>query len=632
MIEKLQQLGYKLNLISYNELNCYSVVELLYLIINRVNDVIDVLNGVTSIGIEHIVVDELNRWLDDGTLAKVINEEVFTELSSAIDALKILDVALLGAKGDGISNDTQYFETGMQALKLIGGGTLHVPKGTYSVGYFLLESNSHLQLDNEAVLKAQLPVIASNFLAEETHIGGYNGRSNIKISGGTIDANGYHVSAGTPIQFGHCHDIVIENVRFINTVDDHALELVGVNRAVIDNCRFEGYVNKTGITKAYKEAIQIDFCASGHGGGGLADMTPSKNVTVRKCYFGGLDSYYGVFPSAVGSHGETVFLENPMDNIVVENCMIDGCRNGGITPYGWSNSRISGNVIKDSEGFGIMLKYCDNVIINDNIINGANDGIGLYTTDFINVHDNHVMKTKKHGIHATEASSNIYIKDNLFVDQNLIYNDLDVSERDREATYAGIAVTSDSNTHYSTDIIITNNTVSSHNNEVAYGIDVRNKAKNVVVEGNHLLAQFKKKAYQNRQAETLFKDNRVTLFSGEAYLTETDVPFTTGYLLSDFDEYEITVEANGIECRTFLATEKYPKIRCFNLTDSVTTFAVNLYEMNINMYDNRLVITTNTSQYIDTTNATNTKQDASNGTGMKILKVVGIKYNWQIRR
>ena len=54
--------------------------------------------------------------------------------------------------------------------------------------------------------------------------------------------------------------------------------------------------------------------------------------------------------------------------------------------------------------------------------------------------------------------------------------------------------------------------------------------------------------------------------------------------------------------------------------------------MNINMYDEKLVITTNTSQYVDTTKSTNTKQDASNESGMKILKVVGIKYDWQIRR
>ena len=632
MIKKLQQIGLKLNLISYNELNCYSMVELMYLIINRVNEVIDVLNGITSVGIEHIVIDELNRWLDDGTLAHIINQEVFTELSDTINGLKNLNVVLLGAKGDGITDDTLFFETGMKALKLMGGGTLHIPKGTYSVGYFLLEANTHLQLDDEAVLKAQKSVIASNFLVEETYIGGYDGRSNIKISGGTIDANGYHVSAGTPIQFGHCHDIVIDNVRFINTVDDHALELVGVNRAVVNNCRFEGYVNKSGSSKAYKEAIQIDFCQTGHGGGGLTDMTPSKNVSVIKCYFGGLDNYYGVFPSAVGSHGDNVLLEKPMDNIVVENCMINGCKNGGITPYGWSNSRISGNVIKDSEGFGIMIKYSDNVIINDNIINGAVDGIGIYNADFINIHDNHVMKTKKHGIHATESSSNIYIKDNLLVDQNLIYNDLDASERDSEATYSGIAISSDSNTNYSTDIIITNNTVSSHNNEVAYGIDVRNKAKNIIVQDNHLLAQFKTKAFQNRQASTLFKDNRITLFSGEAYLIETDVNFTDGYLLSEFDEYEITVDANGIECRSFLATEKYPKIRCFNLTDGLTNYAINLYEMNLNMYDDKMVITTNTSQYFDSTIPTNTKQNASNGSGMKILKVVGIKYNCQIRR
>lgn len=632
MIDKITQIAIKLNLITPDDIGCYSLVELVYLIINRLNEVIDVVNEVTSIGIGQYVVEQLQEWLKDGTLATVINDEVFANLSQAIDGLKNINVGLLGAKGDGVTDDTKAFKDGMTALKLIGGGTLHVPKGIYSVGYFLLEANTHLQMDEEAVLKAQTSVIASNFLLEETTITDYNGRSNIKISGGTIDANGYFTSAGTPIQFGHCHDIIVRDVRFINTVDDHSIEFVGVNRGLIENCRFEGYVNKSGGSKAFKEAIQIDFCHTGHGGGGVSDDTPSKNITVRKCYFGGLDQYYGVFPTAVGSHGEYGMLAKPMENIVIENCIVDGCDNAGFTAYGWRNSRISGNVIKNSRGFGMMIKYCDNFIIDNNIIDGANDGCGIYTCDFINFRDNQVMKTKKHGIHATEASSNIYIKDNLFVDQNLIYNDLDTSIRDTEATYAGIAITSDGNPTYSTDIIITGNTVSSHNNEVSVGIDVRNKAKNVVISNNNLLANFKRKPLIDRQESTVFKDNRITLFTGEAYVAEMDYNFIDGHLLSEFDEYEITVNANGIECRQFLATEKYPKVRVFNLTDSLSTFAVNLYELNLNMYDNKLVITTNTSQYIDTTNSTNTKQDASNGSGMKILKVVGIKYDRQVER
>ena len=199
-----------------------------------------------------------------------------------------LNVKEFGAKGDGVANDTQAIEQALAEIDNVGGGTLYFPSGTYCLNYFCLRENLHLHIETGATLKALQSVLCSNFLSTETNVTLYNGRSNIIIDGGgVIDMDGLTVrAAGTVVQFGHCKNITIKDITFKNICCDHAIEFCGVDSFIMDNCKFINYIDTVNDgSKIYKEAIQIDYCGVGHGGGGVQDNTPSKNGIIKNCIF-----------------------------------------------------------------------------------------------------------------------------------------------------------------------------------------------------------------------------------------------------------------------------------------------------------------------------------------------------------
>lgn len=71
-----------------------------------------------------------------------------------------LSVTHFGALGNGVNYDTEAFHAGISALTQLGGGTLHVPSGTYLVTTLTLASNISLHLDHGATL------LSSNLTAD----------------------------------------------------------------------------------------------------------------------------------------------------------------------------------------------------------------------------------------------------------------------------------------------------------------------------------------------------------------------------------------------------------------------------------------------------------------------------------
>lgn len=519
-----------------------------------------------------------------------------------------------GANGDGITNDTYAVKEAMNYLNSLGGGVLIFTDGVYRLDYFPLRPNVWLDIRPGAILKSVSGVLCSNFSADEVTVTGYNGRSNISIfGGGTIDMNAMeHKSAGTVVQFGHCHDIYIENITFTNIADDHAVEFVGVKDFEVKNCKFLGYKDFHGDgSKAFKEAIQIDFSMKDHGGGGVLDGTPCVNGVIDGCIFDISDGM-DYFPAAIGSHGSGVTKR--CDNITIRNCVINGCKDAGIVVFNWSNSLIENNKIFNHDKYGLKIEKSDNVVIKSNNIDGGVDGICAYDCVNVMVESNIVRNTQKHGTHITNNSSEVYVIDNIFKNNNL-----------SDETFAAIAVGSVDESGIANTVTINGNTILSDNEYLAYGIDIRPTASNVVYENNVIYAKVKSKSINNRQNNYCFLDNRVTLYSGSSY--EKNIKHTFDYTLDMFDEYEITVNANGVECRKFLATEMYPKIRTFNLADSLNSLIVDFYEIMINMYNDGFEITSNLFMQWDGSSTSTKKDTSSDGSGIRILKIVGVRYD-----
>lgn len=75
-----------LKLITKNELACYTELELLYLMINRVNEVIESLNSLES-NVDETIKNHLIELKQSGELEKLINEALFTALDHKIELM-----------------------------------------------------------------------------------------------------------------------------------------------------------------------------------------------------------------------------------------------------------------------------------------------------------------------------------------------------------------------------------------------------------------------------------------------------------------------------------------------------------------------------------------------------------------
>lgn len=84
-------------------------------------------------------------------MLKVCGEDFCEEISFHTKReLCCIDVRSIGAKGDGVSNDTAFLQAAISACP--EGGTVHITEGTYLSAPLFLKSNITIWLDEDAVL------------------------------------------------------------------------------------------------------------------------------------------------------------------------------------------------------------------------------------------------------------------------------------------------------------------------------------------------------------------------------------------------------------------------------------------------------------------------------------------------
>ena len=138
-MEKIKRLKKSLNEISVYDLNKYSMLELYYKLVEKVNEVITEflelgvnvsdnileqnkkLEQLLNQGVTTEVFNKINEMLLNGDFEKIINEVVFSELNSKLENLiielktihnktKYLTPEMFGAVGDGITDDLTAFQ------------------------------------------------------------------------------------------------------------------------------------------------------------------------------------------------------------------------------------------------------------------------------------------------------------------------------------------------------------------------------------------------------------------------------------------------------------------------------------------------------------------------------------------
>lgn len=106
-----------------------------------------------------------------------------------LQAQKVYDITNYQAKGDGKFVNTKVIQQAIDDCSAKGGGTVHVPAGTFITGGIFLKTNVHLELANGAVLKANPDTTDYHpkFVALVT----INEAEYVSVSGqGMLDGNG----------------------------------------------------------------------------------------------------------------------------------------------------------------------------------------------------------------------------------------------------------------------------------------------------------------------------------------------------------------------------------------------------------------------------------------------------------
>lgn len=268
-----------------------------------------------------------------------------------------------GALGDGSADDTSAFQDAVNQQGLILCGTGKTYRITNTVR---IQKNTVIDL-NGSTIQAEYKHLFFNFKDTDTSFTGYNGNGNICIRNGII--------IGGAISFAHGENILIENVQFKNSINDHFLEIAGCKNYRIANSSFIGMEN---LNTSVLEYINIDHCRYQNfpwmtNGSAFYDNTPNKELNVSKSRFSLGSGTYAYGYNAFGVHSVTG-LTSQHEDITVENCEIYGFTGCGIRLNGMDNIYVNNNRI-ETYGNGIVIGdvgSCDGIVIKNNFVVSSN--------------------------------------------------------------------------------------------------------------------------------------------------------------------------------------------------------------------------------------------------------------------
>jgi len=245
-----------------------------------------------------------------------------------------------GAKGDGTTDDSSAIQSAVNNKGII---LFDAGKNYKITSTIRLSKGTTLDLNGSTITSTNKHLFF-NFKSSDTFTA-YNGNGNIIIRNGMI--------VGGAISFAHGENIRLENVTFINSLNDHFLEIAGCKNYVIENCRFIGMAD---VQTSVYEYINVDPATHAAfpwlaDGSAFYDGTKNDGININKCYFSlGEDSYAFGF-NAFGAHGVA----------------------GQSVKH--KNIRLTNNEVLDFTGCGFRINDMENVFIANNNINVEGDGI-----------------------------------------------------------------------------------------------------------------------------------------------------------------------------------------------------------------------------------------------------------------
>lgn len=329
--------------------------------------------------------------VDNATLI-AINNFLVAELIKP----SIVDLKIIGVKGDGVTDDTELINLGLNKFN-----NIIISDGTYMINTetnILPKSNTTINISKNATLKA----ITNNL--DEYSIIKIENVENVTINGGIIYGD-RETHTGTTGEWGHCiyiknsKNITLKDIILKNSWGDGLYISGGTNinteNLITDNARRNGYslISVDGF-HSLNDLIQNTNGTAPESG---VDIEPNTNTEkIKNVIFDNLQTKNN------NKSGFLIYifnLDDSSDNIdITLNNFSDEGSNNGISIS--KNEKIEGNIniinpiCKNNKLSGIKLEdinYNDNSKIliyrpqiikcntNNNTISKYSSGISLYT-------------------------------------------------------------------------------------------------------------------------------------------------------------------------------------------------------------------------------------------------------------
>ena len=534
-------------------------------------------------GLSIEVANQLTKWVEDGTLNKIINENVFNELSTQLN-----NIAYIMPPPSDVATNTRNLQTLLDKYKEGKNITIRFLDGEYELNSCFIGDNTTLELSKNTVLvhktsKKLNPLTngmvtlnslfynAIPFDDEDSLIRGYNGRSNITIKGGTV----YPYCFFTMI---HGKNITIDGVEIRDIQADHSLQISSCNNVTVKNCNFKG-MRKASTGREYVEYIQVDWCTSKavpgwSEGSPIYDNGVNDGITITNCKFEpSVGTDYSYMYTAIGSHSSDG--DNLNKNIVISNCEFKNFSYVGLTLTFMDNVLCENNVFYSSElADSIHIKNSSNVVVRNNKVTGTKRLVFCTNSNNSTIDNNNITAN----IVGTSDCLLVGESNNIIVNNNKFNN--------CQVTQAVMQVRSSTNTTVTNNI--ENNTSSTLDSFVHAYVKSEVPCDKLVIKNNQTN---KNVLYSTKGLTNVICDGiQEELFKGE--ITLTNEPITLNDTLKNFTNLHLELSSYGSITLPLNFYNNRALIRYFNIPDDSLENVpqVSLYEVDLTKTDDTTLV------------------------------------------
>lgn len=220
------------NIFSVYDYEGLTIQELLCQFFEKINECVNISNAtfklaewLVSVGLKQEVAITLNKWLEDGTLKEIINEEIFSELNNLLKITKdkVINVVEFGADKTGLNDST-----------------IEIQKAFDSVEKYIIP-NFNLEFEGVSCGKIVIDLAGGRYKISKTINLPINvSLSNIIIQNGTLIASENLTSNMIRIggDVGHAYENVFQNIMLIGNNKCNGIYLKDCLTTTIDKCNF----------------------------------------------------------------------------------------------------------------------------------------------------------------------------------------------------------------------------------------------------------------------------------------------------------------------------------------------------------------------------------------------------------